>query len=57
MIVKLTTITVQYEYYDSESEPWSNHNFDERINDADFDTSSEEHRIILSREIVNELFD
>jgi hypothetical protein len=57
MIVKLTTITVQYEYYDSESEPWSNHNFDERINDADFDTSSEEHRIILSREIVENIFD
>lgn len=57
MIVKLTTVTVHHEYYDSESEPWSNHNFDERINDADFDTSSEEHRIILSREIVENIFD
>ena len=57
MIVKLTTITVHHEYYDTESVPWNEHNLDERINDADFDTSSEEHRIILSREIVNELFD
>lgn len=57
MIVKLTTVTVHHEYYDSESEPWSNHNFDERINYADFDTSSEEHRIILSREIVENIFD
>lgn len=57
MIVKLTTITVQHEYYDTDSPVHPGEDIDDRVQEAAYDTSSEEHRIILSREIVNELFD
>jgi len=57
MIIKVTTLTVQCEYYDTESTIYPGEDMEERVQEASYETSSEEHRIILSREIVNELFD
>ena len=57
MIIKLTTVIVQYEYYDTDSESWDDHDIEERIEDMDVDVSTTEHRIILSREIVNKFYD